>query len=93
MLFRSTVDGPDSEHVCAFLRRGSDTCMLVAAALLPRRLEEHGLSPDTILQVPHDGHRGTWRDLLSGRTTDIRHGEVASANLFARLPVAVLVNE
>lgn len=87
------VDGPDSEQVCAFLRRGDDTSMLVAAALLPRRLEEYGLSRDTVLRIPQGGHRGTWRDLLTGNTARVRDGEVPSATLLAHLPVAVLVNE
>ena len=88
-----TAEGPEGDQVCSFLRQANGTVMLVAVALLPRRLEECGIGSDTVLRVPQDIHRGAWRDLLTGQPASITQGTFPVAQLFAQLPAAVLVNE
>ncbi|WP_099023071.1 malto-oligosyltrehalose synthase [Mycolicibacterium palauense] len=72
--------GSVAEHIVAF-RRGED--VLVAVSRWTARLAEKGWD-NTIVAMPD----GSWTDLLSGVT---RSGPVPAAELFAELPVALLV--
>lgn len=74
------ADGDRSEHVVAFLR-GSD--VLVAVSRWTVRLADSGWG-QTTLTLP----QGSWTERLSGATYS---GTVEVADLFAELPVAVLV--
>ncbi|MBX7432882.1 malto-oligosyltrehalose synthase [Mycobacterium sp. Y57] len=72
--------GSAAEHVVAF-RRGED--VLVAVSRWTVRLGENGWD-NTVVAIPD----GSWTDLLSGVT---RSGPVLASDLFAELPVALLV--
>jgi (1->4)-alpha-D-glucan 1-alpha-D-glucosylmutase len=73
------AEGPAAEHLVAF-RRGDD--VLTAVSRHTVRLSETGWD-DTSLTLP----AGTWVDRISGGRFG---GTVLAANLFARLPVALL---
>lgn len=74
------ASGAAADHLLAF-RRGDD--VLVAVSRWTVRLAETGWG-DTVVQLPD----GQWTDRLTGRC---RTGVVAAAELFAELPVALLV--
>jgi (1->4)-alpha-D-glucan 1-alpha-D-glucosylmutase len=76
------AEGPAAEHLVAFLR-GDD--VLTAVSRHTVRLSETGWG-DTALSLP----AGTWTDRISGgRFND----KVSAAELFADLPVALLVRD
>jgi (1->4)-alpha-D-glucan 1-alpha-D-glucosylmutase len=74
------VTGPRSEHAVAFDRGGAIT----AVTRLPASLAAAGGWDDTKLEVS-----GTWRDVLTGRS---HVGPIPAAELFADLPVALLLS-
>jgi (1->4)-alpha-D-glucan 1-alpha-D-glucosylmutase len=74
------ANGDASDHVLAF-RRGED--VLVAVTRWTVRLAESGWG-NTVLPLPE----GTWKDALTGAIAD---GPISAAELFAELPVALLV--
>ncbi|MFC0599094.1 malto-oligosyltrehalose synthase [Streptomyces palmae] len=75
--------GSAAAHCVAFARAGA---VITAVTRLSRRLAERGGWAGTSLPLPP----GTWRDLLSG--TALR-GRAPLADLFAELPVALLVRD
>ncbi|MBN9022190.1 MAG: malto-oligosyltrehalose synthase [Rhizobiales bacterium] len=82
--------GPAADRVCAFERRLGDEAIIVAVARFPTRGSD-GLAETTLPLRPSDGQR--WVDLFTGREVRRRNRAVNAAELFARLPVAVLVND
>ncbi|MQY16255.1 Maltooligosyl trehalose synthase [Streptomyces sp. RB5] len=76
------VAAPD--HMLAFTRSGA---VLTAVTRLAGGLERAGGWGDAELELPE----GEWRDLL--RTAPVLRGRVRAAELFAELPVALLVAE
>lgn len=75
-----TATGDAAGHVLAFDRGGA----VAVATRLPVGLARRGEWGDTSLDLP----AGSWRDVLTGRSTDGRLGEMLSDN-----PVALLVEE
>ncbi len=73
----------DSEHALGFVRTGRVAALVTRA---PRRLADTGGWKDQSVSLPP----GTWRDELTGRI-HVGDGEVRCADLFARMPVALLV--
>ncbi|MFC3574650.1 malto-oligosyltrehalose synthase [Streptomyces yaanensis] len=76
-----TAEGPGAAHCVAFVRSGE---VLTAVTRLSLRLAEEGGWGDTSLTLP----TGRWADVLApGREFE---GHARVADLFARLPVALL---
>ncbi|MFZ5847361.1 MAG: malto-oligosyltrehalose synthase [Actinomycetota bacterium] len=73
-----------TEHAVGFVRTGQVTAVVTRA---PRRLVDAGGWQDQTLTLPPAD--GTWRDELTGRSHAA--GEVRCADLFATMPVALLV--
>ncbi len=71
-----------TEHAVGFVRAGQVACVVTRA---PHRLAAAGGWRDETVTLPE----GTWRDELTGRV--VAAGEVACGELFADLPVALLV--
>ncbi len=88
-----SVRGALSDHVVAFARTKGDDDVIVAVPRLTARLGTPPLGAvwkDTTIETGRDG--AVWRDLLTGRT----HGSgnvLLASEVFAELPVAVLVRE
>ncbi|NGO68266.1 malto-oligosyltrehalose synthase [Streptomyces boncukensis] len=78
--------GDAAGHCVAYVRSGA---VLTAVTRLARGLEEAGGWRDTRLELPAGG----WRDLLARRpeAAVLREGRCRLADLFADLPVALLV--
>lgn len=74
------AEGSAADHVVAFMRGGD---VVTAVTRHSVRLAETGWG-DTVLTLPH----GAWTDRMSGR---LFSGRVLPAELFAVLPVALLV--
>lgn len=72
------ADGPAARHLLAFDRGGAITCV----TRLPITLAESGGWGETAVEL------GAVRDVITGREHD---GTVAARDLFAQLPVALLV--
>lgn len=72
-----------SEHAIAFVRSGKVACAVTRAQ---RRLEDAGGWTDQTVELPP----GDWRDELTGHL-HAGGGPVRCAELFSRLPVALLV--
>ena len=77
------AEGPAAHHVLAF-QRGDD--VITAVTRLPVGLHRRGGFEDTALALPD----GRWRNALSG---GFASGRPRLTELFARLPVALLVRE
>lgn len=79
--------GPEAERICAFLRSFEGNAMVVSVA-------RHGVPetpcPDCALALPA-GAGERWRDLFSGSLLSLKDGVFAARDLFAALPVAVLL--
>jgi (1->4)-alpha-D-glucan 1-alpha-D-glucosylmutase len=76
-----TAEGPAAAHCVAFARSGA---VVTAVTRLSLRLAEAGGWQDTELPLPP----GRWTDVLDGSREFTGHARVA--DLFARLPVALL---
>jgi (1->4)-alpha-D-glucan 1-alpha-D-glucosylmutase len=74
-----------ADHVVAFDRGGAVT----AVTRLPVGLGRRGGWGDTVVAVP----AGDYRNVLTGQTVRADSGGVAAAELFASLPVALLVRD
>jgi (1->4)-alpha-D-glucan 1-alpha-D-glucosylmutase len=85
------VQGPDSEEVCAFSRRGDGVAVLVAVARFPTRWETRGGGPTGILPLPEVFHDMTWCDLLTRREFTTQTGNLELKTLFADVPAVVLL--
>jgi (1->4)-alpha-D-glucan 1-alpha-D-glucosylmutase len=72
-----------SEHALGFVRSGRVACVVTRA---PRRLREDGGWREETLELP----AGTWRDELTGAVH--RGGALRCADVFAAMPVALLVD-
>jgi (1->4)-alpha-D-glucan 1-alpha-D-glucosylmutase len=83
--------GPASERICAFCRARKEAAIVVAAALYPLRASAEGWADSTVPMPADAGER--WAGLFDGRRIVPCAGAVAAAELFAVLPVAVLVPE
>jgi (1->4)-alpha-D-glucan 1-alpha-D-glucosylmutase len=81
-----TVTGACAERIVAFARQHEGTSLLVAAALFPAR--EMAWSDE---QIASGQDQERWTSLLDGREITARQGALAAADLFATLPVAVLM--
>jgi (1->4)-alpha-D-glucan 1-alpha-D-glucosylmutase len=83
--------GPAADRICAFVRAGEQSAIVVAAALFPRRTGAEGWG-DSAVPMPERGS-DPWISLFDGRMVAGRAGSFAAAELFQLLPVAVLVPE
>jgi (1->4)-alpha-D-glucan 1-alpha-D-glucosylmutase len=82
--------GPYADRICAFVRRSGDTTMLVAARLFPATEQEPAAWQET--RVPSAlGAEGA-RDLLTNRPLSIAGDAYRASELFADLPVCVLLS-
>ncbi|NYI03237.1 (1-_4)-alpha-D-glucan 1-alpha-D-glucosylmutase [Allostreptomyces psammosilenae] len=79
--------GPRAAHLTVFSRAER---VITAVTRLPERLERAGGWEDTELPLPWRPSGGSWTDLLTGRAYP-GGAAVRVADLFARLPVALLV--
>ncbi|MCZ7660863.1 MAG: malto-oligosyltrehalose synthase [Xanthobacteraceae bacterium] len=78
--------GEAAERICAFARHHGEASVVVVASLFPTKSAD-GWS-DEAVPLPGDGAE-PWTSLFDGRS--FASGSVAAAELFGRLPVAVLV--
>jgi (1->4)-alpha-D-glucan 1-alpha-D-glucosylmutase len=78
--------GVCAERIVAFARQHEGTSLLVATALFPAR--EMAWSDE---QIVSGQEQERWTSLLDGREITARQGALAAADLFATLPVAVLM--
>ncbi len=62
--------------------------MLVAVSRFPERRDTLGEPPGALLPVPEPLRGGPWRELLTGRSVELR-AELNAATLFRELPAAV----
>jgi (1->4)-alpha-D-glucan 1-alpha-D-glucosylmutase len=86
-----TVDGGDSDEICAFMRhRGTET-IVVLAARFPVRRAERGGHVDAVVRLPETLSDPTWKEVLSG--TDVTAGSdgIAVDSLLTGVAVSVLV--
>ena len=85
------VAGEDAECVCAFLRRLGASALLVAVQRFPLRCEAGPVRASIAAGQAGTDLSGAWRDLLSGRNVAVADGALPAAELFTKLPVALLV--
>jgi (1->4)-alpha-D-glucan 1-alpha-D-glucosylmutase len=87
-----SASGPQADRVCAFSRSVGDSTFVVAASLFPGKADAPDGWTDTAVPLPGatDGQR--WKDLFSGREVAVNNGSVTAQELFAVLPVSVLVH-
>jgi (1->4)-alpha-D-glucan 1-alpha-D-glucosylmutase len=78
--------GPAAERICAYARLDGETALVVAASLFPTRATAEGWSDSAVPLPPVDGG---WVGLFDRR--EVPSAEDAAADLFAVLPVAVLI--
>ncbi|HTV43700.1 MAG TPA: malto-oligosyltrehalose synthase [Stellaceae bacterium] len=85
-----TATGPAADRICAFSRARDELTIVIAAALFPRRVSLEDWDDSGVPEPP-----GTerWVNLFDGRPIAACAGMWAAAELFAVLPVAVLVPE
>jgi (1->4)-alpha-D-glucan 1-alpha-D-glucosylmutase len=83
--------GPAGARICAFCRAREEAAIVVAAALFPLRASAEGWGDSTVPMPADAGDR--WVSLFDGRRIAPCAGAIAAAELFAVLPVAVLVPE
>lgn len=91
------VEGAGARHALAFARRHREACLVTVVTRLPLRLlgPEAGLPKvpparwsDTVIAVPD---AGLYRDALTGRALDGRHGRLAVSDVLHAFPAAVLL--
>jgi len=85
------AEGAEGERVCCFVRKGADAAILVAASRFPGASEKSGAPADGSVPVPPCLQAARPRELLTGRAVPTEDGAVSMQQLFADLPVAVLV--
>jgi (1->4)-alpha-D-glucan 1-alpha-D-glucosylmutase len=78
--------GPAAERICAYARLDGETALVVAASLFPIRAAAEGWGDSAVPLPPVDGG---WIGLFDRR--EVSSAEDAAADLFAVLPVAVLI--
>jgi (1->4)-alpha-D-glucan 1-alpha-D-glucosylmutase len=83
--------GPHAERICAFARRDGDFALVVAALLFPTEADGAESWAKTVVSLPNGTAPGRWSELFSGREVAVNDGSIAAQNLFAVLPVTVLV--
>jgi hypothetical protein len=77
---------------CCFVRKGADAAILVAARRFPGTSEKPGAPAGGSVPVPPCLQAARARELLTGRAVPAEDGAVSMQQLFADLPVAVLVS-
>jgi (1->4)-alpha-D-glucan 1-alpha-D-glucosylmutase len=82
--------GARADDLCAYARTHGSQTLMVAAARRRVALEDW---QDTMLVIPAHLHRGSWRELLTGRRVKLSAESVQPTALFVDLPVAVLEPE
>jgi (1->4)-alpha-D-glucan 1-alpha-D-glucosylmutase len=85
------AQGMHADDLCAFTRTRGPSSLIVAVARGPRGRQPEQFDADTALPMPETLARLGWRELLTGRTLPPGIGQLGAADLFADLPVAVLV--
>ena len=80
--------GGGADRVCAFLRRNGQA-ILSAVSRFPGRSD--GPWGHTVLTLPEDLRGKAWRDVLTGMVWASDREQLHAENLFADLPVSVLV--
>jgi (1->4)-alpha-D-glucan 1-alpha-D-glucosylmutase len=84
-----TVQGTQSERVCAYARRWTERSLLTLAVRWPVQYQRgFTVDCDVLLSDSMSEH---WRDLLTGREFHAAQQRLSAAALFEDLPVAVLV--
>ncbi|MBP7147893.1 MAG: malto-oligosyltrehalose synthase, partial [Acidobacteria bacterium] len=87
------ASGPHARHVCAFARRLGEDWLLCAVPRLPLRLGLGSVPApwaEDALALP-DGAPAAWRDLFTGASVRARNDVLPLAEVFATLPLALLV--
>jgi (1->4)-alpha-D-glucan 1-alpha-D-glucosylmutase len=84
-----SVEGPAAEQVCAFLRLHGEQSLLAAVSRFPGRADS-GWS-GTVLKLPEELAARRWRDVLTGATAKADGSGLAAHQVFADLPVSVLI--
>lgn len=94
--------GGKREHLCAFARqKGQETVLVVVPRLVSRLTQSPELPPigekvweDTWLATPAADRRGSYRNILTGETLEVREGEgqigIPLSAVLACFPVALL---
>ncbi len=93
------IEGPQSAHAIAFLRRHQERAVIVVATLLSYRLLAEGGAPaipaaawqDTAVVIPQE-LRPAWIDIYSGRHIEVRAGRLRLSEALFMLPVAILAD-
>ena len=86
------AEGAEGDRVCCFVRKGADAAILVAASRFPGASERWGPPADGSVPVPPCLQAARLLELLTGRAVPAEDGAVSMQQLFADLPVAVLVS-
>ena len=86
------AEGAEGDRVCCFLRKGADAAILVAASRFPGASERRGPPADGSVPLPPCLQAARPLELLTGRAIPAEDGAVSMQQLFADLPVAVLVS-
>ena len=85
------VGGAHGDRLCCFVRQRNDAAALVAVSRFPGASEDAAVSADDTVPVPACLQNTRLRELLTGRAVSVEDSGVAALQLFADLPVAVLI--
>ena len=80
----------DGEGLVVFRRRGGGAELLVAVARFPAKPKGESLGPDVRIPAPGSSR---WRNVLTGQSLTASDDGLKAAELFATLPVAVLIRD
>jgi len=86
-----SVQGAQSERVCAYARRHEQQALLTLAARWPMKYERDGFEQECVVVLPDNLPASRWRDVLSDREVVLARQSLSASDVFAELPVAVLV--
>jgi (1->4)-alpha-D-glucan 1-alpha-D-glucosylmutase len=79
------------DRLCCFLRQRDDAAILVAVSRFPGASERSDAPADDSVPIPTFLRKARLRELLTDRAVPVENGAVTARQLFADLPVAVLV--
>jgi (1->4)-alpha-D-glucan 1-alpha-D-glucosylmutase len=85
------AEGGSADRLCCFLRQRDDAAILVTASRFPGASKRSDAPVDETVPIPACLQKAQLRELLTDRAVSVQDGRVAAWQLFADLPVAVLV--
>ena len=85
------VGGAHGDRLCCFVRQRDDAAALVAVSRFPGASEGAAAPGNDTVPIPASLQNARLRELLTGRAVSVADSGVAAPQLFADLPVAVLV--